>query len=81
VGLAPLRAEELDPAVSRLEANGLSFTIVELFPPGDPGAKAIVGAIVPFGGSTWFFKLMGPGGAVKAAKAAFIEFLHTVRAP
>jgi hypothetical protein len=81
VGLAPLRAEELDSAVSRLEANGLSFTIVELFPQGDPGAKAIVGAIVPFGGSTWFFKLMGPGAPVKASKPAFMEFLHTVRAP
>ena len=81
VGLAPLRAEELDSAVSRFEANGLKLTIVELFPQGDASSKAIVGAIVPYGGSTWFFKLMGPGAPVKAAKPAFIEFLHTVRAP
>jgi len=81
VGLAPLRADELEPAVSRVEANGLRFAIVELFPPGDPGAKAMVGAIVPFGGSTWFFKLTGPGALVKASKPAFVGFLHTVKAP
>ena len=81
VGLTPLRAEELDSAVSRVEANGLKFTIVELSPPGDPGAKAILGAIVPFGGSTWFFKLMGPAAPVRASRPAFIEFLRTVRAP
>jgi hypothetical protein len=81
VGLAPLRAEELDSAVTRLEANGLRFTIVELFPQGDGGSKAILGAMVPYGGSTWFFKLTGPGAPVRAAKPAFVEFLHTVKAP
>jgi len=81
VGLPPIRQEELESSVSRLEANGLRFTLVELAPKGDPGGKSMVGAIVPFGGSTWFFKLMGPGASVRAAKPAFIAFLHTVRAP
>ena len=48
---------------------------------GDPGAKAILGAIVPFGGSTWFFKLTGSGAQVRGSRAAFIDFLHTVKAP
>jgi hypothetical protein len=81
VGLAPIGAGELDPAVSRFEANGLRFTLVGLFPAGDSGVKAIVGAIVPFGGSTWFFKLAGPPARVKASAPAFTEFLRTVRAP
>ena len=81
VGLSLLRADDLDSAVSRVESNGLKITIVELFPPGDPGAKSILGAIVPVGGSTWFFKLMGPEASVKASKPAFIGFLHTVKAP
>ncbi len=80
VGLPLLRAEDLDSAVSRVESNGLKITIVELIPQGDPGAKSILGAIVPFGGSTWFFKLMGPGASVKASRPAFIAFLHTVKA-
>jgi hypothetical protein len=81
VGLPLLRAEDLDSAVSRVESNGLKITIVELFPPGDPGAKSIMGAIVPFEGSTWFFKLTGPGASLKESRPAFIGFLHTVRAP
>jgi hypothetical protein len=81
VGLSPLQSGELESSVSRVEANGLKFTVVELAPKGDANATAILGAIVPFGGSTWFFKLMGPGAAVKGSRPAFIEFLHSVRAP
>jgi hypothetical protein len=81
IGLTPLRPEELDASVSRVEANGLKFTVVELASRGDPNGKGIMGAIVPAGGSTWFFKLTGPGGSLRSSKAAFLEFLHTVHAP
>jgi hypothetical protein len=81
VGLAPIRPDELESSVSRLEANGLKFTVVELAPAGGQGGRSMLGAIVPYGGSTWFFKLMGPGPSVAAAKPAFIEFLRSVRAP
>jgi hypothetical protein len=82
IGLTPLRPEELDASVSREQANGLSFTVVELAPGGgDPNGKAILGAIVPYQGSTWFFKLTGPGPSVKASKPAFILFLRSVRPP
>jgi hypothetical protein len=76
-----LGPDDLEGAVTRVEANGLKFTIVEIAPRGDPAGKGMIGAMVPVGGSTWFFKLMGPGPSVKASKSAFIEFLHTVRAP
>lgn len=81
LGLTPLRPEELEASVSRAEANGLRMTIVELASQGDPGGKAMMGAIVPVNGSTWFFKLTGPGASVRASKPAFLEFLHTVHAP
>jgi hypothetical protein len=81
VGLTPLGPEALDASVTRFSSNGLTFTLVDLSGQGEPGAKAILGAIVPFGGSTWFFKLTGTGSLVGAAKPAFIEFLHTVKAP
>jgi hypothetical protein len=81
VGLTPLGQDGLDAAVTRFSANGLSFTLVDLSGQGDPGAKAILGAIVPFGGSTWFFKLTGTGAVVGSSKAEFIDFLHTVKAP
>jgi len=80
VGLAPLGAADLEGSVTRVEANGLQFTIAELIPTGD-GANGILGAIVPFGGTTWFFKLTGPVPALKASKPGFRGFLHSVRAP
>ncbi len=81
IALAPLGEGELDSAVTRFERNGLKVTLVELASAGDPANKAILGAIIPFGGSTWFFKLSGPGTSVRASKAAFLGFLDTVRAP
>jgi nucleotide-binding universal stress UspA family protein len=81
LALPALAPEELENAVTRVEANGLKFTIVELAPRGDPAGKAMLGAMVPVGGSTWFFKLTGPGPSVKSAKPEFIGFLRTVRAP
>jgi hypothetical protein len=80
VGLPSLGAGDLEASVSRVEANALSFTIVELVPPGDR-AEGILGAIVPFAGTTWFFKLKGPAPALKASKPDFLAFLHSVRAP
>jgi hypothetical protein len=80
IGLTPLRAEELDASVSRQKANGLDFTVVELAPSGGVATgKSILGAIVPYEGSTWFFKLTGPGPAVSSSKASFIVFLRSVR--
>jgi hypothetical protein len=80
VGMAALAAADLEASVSRVEANGLKFTIVELAPSG-ANAEGILGAIVPFDGSTWFFKLKGPVSTLKSAKGDFIGFLHSVRAP
>jgi hypothetical protein len=80
VGMPPVAAADLEASLSRVEANGIKFTVVELVPPGDK-AEGILGAIVPFDGSTWFFKLKGPVPVLKAAKADFIGFLHSVRAP
>jgi len=81
VGLAPLGAGEFDASVSRIEANGLRMTLVELEGEGAQAGKAMIGAIVPLGGATWFFKLSGPGPAVAAAKGDFLGFVRTVRAP
>jgi hypothetical protein len=81
IGMTPLAAAELDASVSHLQANNLDLVVVELFPKGDPKAKSILGAMVPYAGSTWFFKLSGPGTSVQAAHDAFLGFLKTVHAP
>ena len=78
VQLAPLAADELAGAVTRRDQNGLPLTIVDF---GGSAAKAqrILGAIVPYGGGTWFFKLTGPDALVAGAKPEFLGFLETIR--
>jgi hypothetical protein len=38
----------------------------------------LVGAIVPHGDQTWFYKLMGSEGVVEGEKGAFQKFVQTV---
>jgi hypothetical protein len=78
VQLAPITAADLPEAVTRLAPNGLEMAVVDC---GGQGAKPqrILGAMVPFNGGTWFFKLTGPDALVAAAKPEFLAFLQTVR--
>jgi hypothetical protein len=77
VGLPPLGDSDLPGAAERIESNGLQFTVVDLA--SGQGPQRILGAIVSFGGGTWFFKLTGPGDLVAHEKPAFLEFLKSVR--
>ncbi|MBI2516953.1 MAG: hypothetical protein HYV95_08555 [Opitutae bacterium] len=77
VGLASLSPEEVVAATEKFSANGLQFIVVDYAGNG----TRLVGAIVPYGGNSWFFKLMGPDAVVAGQKAEFVEFLHTVKAP
>ena len=77
VSLPPIAAGELAGAVQRLTVNGLPVVVVDL--PG--GAQQLLGAMVPYAGSTWFFKLIGPAEVVAAEKPAFLAFVQTLSAP
>jgi hypothetical protein len=79
VQLPPLDDAGLSGAVSRMQQNGLELTVVD-FSNGSAGnGQRILGAIVPFDGNTWFFKLMGPDALVRGQRPAFLEFLKTVK--
>jgi len=77
VGLPPLEGAEVVATAEKFSANGLEFTVVDY----KGTAGHMLGAIVPFGANSWFFKLTGPDATVVEAKPAFIEFLHSVKAP
>ena len=77
VGLSPQAPAEVTAAAEKFSANGLDFIVVDYA----GGGNRLVGAIVPYGGNSWFFKLMGPDAVVAAQKDAFREFLHTVKEP
>jgi hypothetical protein len=80
VGLAPVDEAGLDAVTTQLTSNGLHFIATDAAGAGT-AATRIVAVLVPWQGSTWFFKLTGPNDAVGLAKPAFLEFIQTVEAP
>lgn len=79
VSLPPLAEADVASAVTRLTSNDLAITIVDCAGTG-AGAQRILGAIVPFGGATWFFKMLGPDATVAQARPDFLAFVKTVKA-
>jgi hypothetical protein len=79
VGLQSAAPAELDAAVQHLDGRGgMHFDVVDLV---GPGGTRLLGAITNYNGNSWYFKLMGPDAVVAGEKAAFVEFLHTVKVP
>jgi hypothetical protein len=80
--LPPLAEAELSANTTTVTARGsdsLRFTVVDFA--GSPGSTPTrtLGAIVPVGSDTYFFKFKGPDAVVAAQKNAFLAFLETVK--
>ena len=78
IQLPPVAPAEFEAATQHLDRNGLHMTIVDVAGTG-ADAKRILGAMVPYAGATWFFKLIGPEALVAKEKATFMAFLDTVK--
>lgn len=77
IQLAPQSPDDVARSIQRIDANGLKIGVVEMAGTG-AGATRLLGAMVPHGGATWFFKLTGPDALVAKEKAAFMEFVKTI---
>lgn len=77
--LPPVSDADLASTTTSLEVNGLKMLIVDLA--GGPADKPqrMLGAIVPYEGTTWFFKLTGPDALIAKEKSVYLEFLRTVK--
>jgi hypothetical protein len=80
VALPPLAETDLASAVTHLTSNGLAFTVVDFASTDAANPQRILGAMAPYDGAMWFFKLTGPDALVTKEKPAFLEFLKTVKA-
>jgi hypothetical protein len=78
IQLPPVSETEAAALTTRSQHDGLTLTVVDL-PGSGANAPRILGAMVPFGGATWFFKLSGPAAVVEKAKPDFLNFLQTVK--
>ncbi len=79
LSLPPIGEAELGGALEHLHVGDLHIDVVELVGPGSPPAQRVLGAIVPYAGATWFFKVTGPDALVAREKAAVLAFLQTIR--
>lgn len=80
IGLPPVGQAEFESSTQHVDRNGLHMTVVDIVGTG-ANAQRILGAMVPYGGATWFFKLTGPDALVAKEKPAFTAFLDTIKPP
>lgn len=79
LGRPPVAAAELAAVLTPLPGAGVAMQVVDLAGGTAEAPLRMLGAIVPHQGATWFFKLTGPDAVVAPEKAAFLEFLKTVK--
>jgi hypothetical protein len=79
ISLPPLPADQLETSTQHLDIGPLHVDVVDFAGTANGTPTRILGAVVPLQGETWFFKLTGPDALVAAEKAAFLEFLGTIR--
>jgi hypothetical protein len=70
--LQPIGEAELDSVMTHLHIGDLHVDVVEFANPQAAKPQRMIGAIVPHGGATWFFKLTGPDVLVAKEKPAFL---------
>lgn len=78
LSLPALNQSDFAAATEHEDHNGLHMTVVDILGTGDKPQR-ILGAMVPHGGATWFFKLTGPAALVAREKSAFTAFLATIK--
>ena len=78
LALAPLDGAALGAETVQIEAGGLHLTVVDFAGTANGAPARLLGAVVPFQGETWFFKLLGPDALVAKEKPAFLGFLKTI---
>jgi hypothetical protein len=76
----PITDAELAGVLMPMEANGLKILVTDILGGTADGPQRMLGAIVPFNGATWFFKLVGPDALVAAEKSSYLAMLQTVKA-
>jgi hypothetical protein len=82
LGLDPVTDADL-ANLPTLDASGVKATLIELSgTDGRTGKPAqLVGVVLPLGGQTWFYKLMGDATVVAQQKDALIQFVQSAKYP
>lgn len=79
VELPPVAQAQFESSIQRVEHDGLRIIIADISGTSKGAPTRILGAMIPYDGSTWFVKLLGPDALVAKERAAFVAFLDTVK--
>ena len=83
ISLAPIDDAAASQAVTSVEVSGEKGLLVDMngtdAKTGQPAR--LIGVVVPHGGRTWFFKILGDGKVVAVERDAFLKFVQTVKLP
>jgi hypothetical protein len=81
LGLSELPDTELAKTVTSLDVAGGKASLVDVTgTDARTGQKArLIGAVMPHGTQTWFYKLMGDEKLVEREKDAFMKFVQSVK--
>jgi hypothetical protein len=77
IGLPPVTEAELAGLLTPLAGADAGSFLVDVANP--EKKNRLVAAVVGHGGGTWFYKLTGDEAAVGGAKAAFVQFVQSVK--
>ena len=82
LGLAPLVETDL-ANLPTIDASGGKATLIEFSGTDARTGKPskLIGLVLPLGGQTWFYKLMGEAGIVAQQKDALIQFVQSAKYP
>jgi hypothetical protein len=83
IGLPPTNESDLEAMTSSLDVPGGKAILVDMSgTDAKSGQKArLIGAILPQGERTWFYKLMGDEQIAEREKQAFVKFVQTAKHP
>jgi hypothetical protein len=81
LGLAPQSESEINSQARTVDASGAKATFVELSgtDPRSSQPMRVLGAMVPQGGQTYFYKLSGDAALVESQRSAFETFVITAK--
>ena len=81
INLGPVDETGLKQLVRSIPVGEAQAVYVALFGPESAGSKrqGMLVAVLPQGGRTWYFKMLGPAELVENQKSAFESFLRSVR--
>lgn len=82
LGLAPTTEADL-ANLPTMDASGTKAKLIELAGTDARTGKPaqLVGAVLPLGGQTWFYKLMGDASVVAQQKDALVKFIQSAKYP